>query len=276
MVFALLLASALSAGAAEIRVLTQARVRGSFVRLGDVAEIRGDKSEAARLQRIELAAAPADGKSREMTRNEIRELLGLRGVDLLRHRMGGAARVRITTLHRVAPVADQGARRLPTAPRPIKTAVVVANRSIARGERIGESDVRLESVQGKVNAGGVQRVEDVVGKEAIRAIRGGHRLRPQDIRRPRVVRRGENVILTVRAGSVRIQTQGKALADGSVDDVILVELGDGKRKSKRLSARVSGVQRVEILAPTQPPSRVAERERDSRRRLAERSRRYVR
>jgi hypothetical protein len=80
-----------SAEGAELRLRAGVTVRGSIVRLADVAEIVGPDSAA--LQGVQLFPAPAPGKERIVRRSEIAELLALTEVNIKEHPLSGADHV---------------------------------------------------------------------------------------------------------------------------------------------------------------------------------------
>ena len=79
----LLILCAWSAGAAEVRLKSEAVCSGGVVRLKDVAEITSaNENEAAALAELQLFPVPSAGKPRNVRRGEIRELLALSDVNL--------------------------------------------------------------------------------------------------------------------------------------------------------------------------------------------------
>jgi hypothetical protein len=82
------------AAAVEIRLKSEAHSPGSLVRLGDIAEIEGLASAAdASLADLVLFPAPAVGKTRELGRQELRQLLALCDVEVRGVELTGAERV---------------------------------------------------------------------------------------------------------------------------------------------------------------------------------------
>ncbi|MBN1854942.1 MAG: flagellar basal body P-ring formation protein FlgA [Pirellulales bacterium] len=97
--------------ASEIVLLANSRPKGSIVRLGDVAEVRGiDSSEVRRLQSLPLMPAPAPGTYQFLRLQQVRELLEARGEDVMAHHFNGATQVRIGT---DVPVPNLARRTLP-------------------------------------------------------------------------------------------------------------------------------------------------------------------
>lgn len=115
--FAVLLAIAPAANAAEIRLHSEATVHGPVVTLGDVAQIASaDDEQAAELAGIELAISPPPGEQRSIKAREIREFLSRRGVDLLEHRLSGASRVLVAVPQSAKPKPEDAAASAPARP----------------------------------------------------------------------------------------------------------------------------------------------------------------
>jgi flagella basal body P-ring formation protein FlgA len=129
-----------------------------------------------------------------------------------------------------------------------KPAVVVAQRPLQRGHRVGPGDVHLQpSPVADLSGDWVMEVDDVIGMEVVGLIRSGVPLRPSDFAAPRLVRRGDLVEVQVSGGGIRVTTTAKALGDGAQNELIEVETISPKR---RLLAKVVEPSVVEIV--TQP------------------------
>jgi len=105
-----------TAQTAEIELRAECRSSGPVVTLGDVAVVRaGDSSQADALAALELFAAPAPGAKRFLTVRQVQDMLLIRGVNLLDHRISGASRV-------VVLGAGEEMQRVDRAPLPASTA----------------------------------------------------------------------------------------------------------------------------------------------------------
>jgi flagella basal body P-ring formation protein FlgA len=124
--------------------------------------------------------------------------------------------------------------------------LVVANRSLPRGALIRADDVRLQqgiSLKGEDHA--YQSLDEVIGKEAQRAVSEGQILDDRSIRPPLLVKRGDIVTVYARCGGVQVRTTCRAKEDGSHNDLVTVEsLAD----RSAFFTRVIGVQEVEVYA----------------------------
>lgn len=124
-------------------------------------------------------------------------------------------------------------------------AVVVAARTLSRGMRIGEADVRLMPAPVPV-ADALYSLDQVIGREATQTLTADQPITPDDIRTPLLVRRGEVVTVFARSQGIRVRTTARARDDGSAGELVTVESLAKDRKS--FFARVCGLQEVEIYA----------------------------
>ena len=82
--------------AADIQLKPKAQVRGTLVRLGDVADVlASDTTRATRLGQIELCPAPLPGQELKLTAADIQRSLLHRGVELSSVRFSGAGQVTV-------------------------------------------------------------------------------------------------------------------------------------------------------------------------------------
>jgi flagella basal body P-ring formation protein FlgA len=118
--------------AAELRLKTECRPAGSLVLLGDVAEIHAASDEQAQaLAAIELFPAPPPGRRRFLHARELQDLLDLRGLNRLDHRLSGSstAEVRAWGPEPQAPAAA-APQRLALNDRPSPLAVRQADQAV--------------------------------------------------------------------------------------------------------------------------------------------------
>ena len=111
---------------------------------------------------------------------------------------------------------------------------VVATRSIPAGSVIGPEDVTLVDA---VLPGVLTDVSLALGQEARVAIYAGRPVRASDLGPPTLVQRNQLVPLIYRSGGLAITTEGRALARGSVGEVIrAMNLGSRTTVSGRIGA----------------------------------------
>jgi len=249
----MILASGLAARAAEIRLKSACECRGSLVRLGDIAEIRGvSTQQQTQLARLELLVAPPRGTARVIRQGELRELLTQHGIDLPTFQFAGAEQVSVR-LAGAAGGANSPADE--TTPRTRSSAVqfVVPTKTMARGETVRAADVELKSLPAaRRGVDFATRPEDVVGRQVTRQLDVGQPIESGALQQPQLVHRSEIITVTARAPGVHIRTSAKALEDGAHGDLISVETLE-KNKQKYL-ARVVGQQQAEVYAGVQTVS----------------------
>ncbi|QEG34181.1 flagellar basal body P-ring formation chaperone FlgA [Bythopirellula goksoeyrii] len=121
---------------------------------------------------------------------------------------------------------------------------VVATRKIQAGDLIGIADVEIRLQGGNLPATAISSLEQVLGKEAIRAINPETILQNGQLRAPLQVQRGETVEVFARTGGITVKTFAVVKQDGSLGDLVQVETLDRKEK---FAARVSGWKQLDVL-----------------------------
>ena len=123
--------------------------------------------------------------------------------------------------------------------------VLVASRSLQRGQPISASAVRLETRRvGNLRAGYYTALDQVHGMLAKRNLTPGTILSPRLIKAPRLVRRGDRVTLLIKAGQITVSALGESNADGIYGQIIPVE---NAKTGKKMRGRVLAKGRVEVL-----------------------------
>ncbi|MCH7485873.1 MAG: flagellar basal body P-ring formation protein FlgA [Proteobacteria bacterium] len=145
----------------------------------------------------------------------------------------------------VAPADDPSAKRIRVTGRLIKVSdVPVLARRVMSGEIIGEGDIEWI----KVRSSRLQRdiildAGDLVGKSAKRGLRAGKPVRASEVRRPLLVTKSSLVTIILRAPSLLLMSQGRALEHGSDGDTIRVI---NTQSNKVIEAMVIGPGRVTV------------------------------
>lgn len=125
----------------------------------------------------------------------------------------------------------------------METVPVVKNR-IRRGDIISASDVEYLSVRRDAIADDtILNEADLVGFTPRTSINPGQPVRSFDLQAPKIVKRGTGVTMVYSNGRIRLETQGKALQDGSKGDVIRVL---NVSSNKTIEARITGEQTVTV------------------------------
>lgn len=101
--------------------------------------------------------------------------------------------------------------------------VAVTQRAIARDSVLGAADLKLERREvDNRHAGYLSSLEEIVGQMAVRQLRSGEIVLASQLKRPRLVRRGDQVTLRMGTTSVQVRARGEALADGAAGERIPV------------------------------------------------------
>jgi flagella basal body P-ring formation protein FlgA len=261
------------AAAWEIQLLGDITTQAAVVRLADIATVQGIEPDlGVVLQQIIVAPGPTRSHRRVLTSSDVRKTLEQRGVDLRQCQFAGVSRVVVS--YGLGPSAaghesrDSKATRKHTSPRsrgpetverqqqnavaeqlpdgaPIQ--VVVPVRAIGRGELLRVSDIELRYVD-KVSepASVVQRLEDVVGREARQSLTAQQPLSARMLKQPLLVRKRDEVEVWVRCGGIQARRSAVALSDGTLGDMIAVDTNDGSKT--QFNARVVDIRKVEVLA----------------------------
>ncbi len=228
-------------GAAEIQLRARCQPQRPVVTLGDLAEVTAaDPAQAAALSAVELFPAPS-GRPRTVRLRELCDLLVIRQVALAEHRFSGASEVTVLAATSTEPAPK------PAAVEPRRAGeVLVAVAPIAKGAVVRAADVRVEPAASiEIQRAGCASLDEVVGKEALRAIPAGAVIAPESLRAPLLVRRGDVVAVLARAAGVRVRTTARAQDDGALGDPITVESLLNRQK---FTVRVTGPRETELEA----------------------------
>lgn len=149
---------------------------------------------------------------------------------------------------------DGRTRRVPLSVEVAVTrAVLVAKRAINQGTRVKPGDVALEPrTFTRPSDGSADDVAAVLGREARVFIRAGELVRPQDLREPALVRRGDLVTVWSRRGGLAIKTVGRAAASGTLGESVSVKV-EGSREL--LEATITGPRTVSVDGTVQVAAR---------------------
>lgn len=113
-----------------------------------------------------------------------------------------------------------------------------------RGEVIRSNDIKWRDVRAsEVREHVITDDEELVGMSAKREIKPSSVIHISQIRRPLLVSKGNLVTIEMQHGGMSLSTQGKALDEGSMGDVVRVT---NIRSNKVVEARINGTNRVEV------------------------------
>ena len=205
------------ASAADVRLRSAAVCGSSVVRVADVAEVSAsDYRLAQSLAELPLCPAPASGRQRLFTQDDVRKLLELSGVEKKSVTITGSETVTIsagdlqhTGVPAKQPLIASGVRQA-TFEAPLTT---VAPAAKPRTTPINTASQMSSTEESKSTAS------------------------------TPLIEKGRGLTVFARSAGVQITTSGKAIDAGSLGDMIPVELADNKQ---RVVARVTGPQTVEL------------------------------
>jgi len=109
--------------------------------------------------------------------------------------------------------------------------VIVTAKSLSRGELLMESDFkRVKYDMSKLPTGYIEDPANGVGMELKRRLSTGVPLTTTMLRKPIIIKRGQQVSILASAGGLEVRMSGKALAHGAVGDRIRVLNVKSKKK----------------------------------------------
>ncbi len=107
--------------------------------------------------------------------------------------------------------------------------VVRAARTIRMHELIGASDVELADVDARgVPGAAAGTLGEVVGMEAARPISAGRIVRTDYLKRPLMVKKGQNLVVMARVGQILVRARATALGDARLDSVVKARTPGGR------------------------------------------------
>lgn len=127
----------------------------------------------------------------------------------------------------------------------LKTEMVVAGRSLRRGQRLAAADLRTATRDARRVRGEFYRdAGDLVGQEVRRSLREGVAVTGNHVQPPTLVERNDRVTIAAgRGDAIQISSRGRALEHGQKGDRIRVENLDSGRE---IQARVVGEGQVRV------------------------------
>ena len=123
--------------------------------------------------------------------------------------------------------------------------VPVLTKSLRNGTVIGDQHIKMVSM--RIHSLGKDILLDpssIIGKTPDRYLVSHKPIRREDIRKPKIVQRGERVTMIHRSGPLFLSAVGKSMEDGSEGDIIRVINIDS---NKNLNAEIIGQGTVKII-----------------------------
>lgn len=123
----------------------------------------------------------------------------------------------------------------------VYVSAVVAKQVINRGETFHSGQLALQEIEvTKLNSGFYSSLDKVIGQGAKRRIRADQLLSPNLVASALVIQRGQQVTISANHDGINASTQGEALENGAVGDVIRIRNLSSKKtvEAKVLEAGV--------------------------------------
>jgi len=122
--------------------------------------------------------------------------------------------------------------------------VLIAKHALPRGTYIQKSDVVTSRKEvSRLHGGYFTTLNDVNDMVLKRSLRKGQIVTPSIISPPRLVKRGESIIILAQSGNLTIRVKGRALMDGKKGDRIRVK---NERTKRELHATVVSSGTVQV------------------------------
>lgn len=121
---------------------------------------------------------------------------------------------------------------------------------IDRGTAVSDADVHLVRIKRQqLVPNALRKIDDVKGMIAKRDLEPETYLRTNDVQKAQLIKRNEMVLLIYETPAMSVTTRGKALSDGTMDDVIEIQNLSSKRS---VSATVIGEGKVKVETSMAP------------------------
>lgn len=122
--------------------------------------------------------------------------------------------------------------------------VVILTRPLQRNSQISAADLSLvERDVGQLSQGYLTAPEQAIGKQVTRALLADQVIAPRHLALAEVIRKGDQVVISARSGTVGVRMPGEALSNGGVGEQISVR---NLRSSRVVKARVTAPGQVEV------------------------------
>lgn len=124
--------------------------------------------------------------------------------------------------------------------------VVVAAGNLTRGQTLSNADLLMTEVDlSNLRYGFISDIEEAVGLELKRNLQPGDALYPGVLTAPKVIQKGDEVIITARSAQMSVQVPGTAMNDGRMGEQINVR-NTGSQRVIRATVIGAGIVQVNI------------------------------
>lgn len=108
--------------------------------------------------------------------------------------------------------------------------LLVASRNLVRGDIVSRADVVSEIVNtSQLRQGQISETDSVIGQEVKRPISKGEPFRNASLDSPMVIKRGDPVIIELQSGSISVNSNGTAMANGRIGERIRIRNSQSDR-----------------------------------------------
>ena len=126
--------------------------------------------------------------------------------------------------------------------------VVATKRTLSKGYVLKEEDLVWIPMPRGLNYGPedcFSKPEDLVGQQLRRSMSMQQVIRLKEVGPPAVVHVGDLVTIGIVSGGVSVETNGRAIEAGAIDDLIQIEVQPHR---KRIMARITGERTAEVIS----------------------------
>ncbi|HAU07136.1 MAG TPA: flagella basal body P-ring formation protein FlgA [Gammaproteobacteria bacterium] len=122
--------------------------------------------------------------------------------------------------------------------------VVITRQALPAKHILTEQDVVMTSMDiGQLRQVPVRQISDIIGRQLKRSVAMGAVLSHSQLKKQKLVRRGQQVTLFAKAGSIQVKMAGIALADAVLGEKIKVK---NSRSQRVIEGIVAGPNRIRI------------------------------
>lgn len=111
----------------------------------------------------------------------------------------------------------------------ITAPVAIATHPLAAGHTLTQADVTMQPADlAQLPAGTIQDINQVIGKTVVSGAPSGQPLRQDMLRAPQVIQQGQSVKLLAKGSSFQVSSEGKALGNATLGQVVSVRTQSGQ------------------------------------------------
>lgn len=127
----------------------------------------------------------------------------------------------------------------------VEVPVAIANSSLPKGHTIKPNDIRMEKRSlNKLRRGHVEDPLQIIGKQLKRTISAGSTLQADIFLTPKMIKKGNNVMLQATIGKLIVVSSGTALSDGQLGQQIAVRNNESRRVVR---GEVIGPNKIQVI-----------------------------